>query len=102
MYSVYVLDLVFIMPAFFMLALLILKDRKIGLLLTPAIMILGFFVIFPLGLNELAKPLFGQSIIVPTMMVSFLFSFLMLGVGLVHLRKLTIRVIGEQENEYFA
>jgi len=57
LYSIYLLDLVFIMPAFFITAVMTLRRNPLGYVLTPAMFILGIFVIFPLGLGELAKML---------------------------------------------
>jgi hypothetical protein len=57
LYSIYILDLVFIMPAFFITAIMTFRKNPLGYVLTPALFILGIFVIFPLGLGELAKML---------------------------------------------
>jgi hypothetical protein len=57
LYSIYILDLVFIMPAFFITAIMTFRKNPLGYVLTPAMFILGIFVIFPLGLGELAKML---------------------------------------------
>ena len=91
LYSIYILDLCFVMPAFFLTAIMSLRKNGLGLVLMPAIYILGFFVIFPLGLGELAKPFHGQIANYGTMMVSFAFSAYMLTVGLVQLLKLKIK-----------
>ena len=56
LYSVYILDLCFVMPAFVIVAVMVLRKQGLGLLLAPAMFILGVFVIFPLGLGEVAKP----------------------------------------------
>jgi hypothetical protein len=86
LYSIYILDLCFIMPAFFMTGVMSLRRRAFGILMAPALMILGFFVIFPLGVNELAKPSAGMPIAYGPMVVSFLFAALMLIVAILHLR----------------
>jgi hypothetical protein len=78
LYSIYILDLCFIMPAFVLTAVMSLRGNPFGILMAPAIMILGFFVIFPLGLNELAKPSAGMAISYGPMAVSFIFAFFML------------------------
>ena len=52
----------------------------------PAIMIVGFFVIFPLGLNELAKPAFGMQINYGSMIISFIFSIFMLTLAALQLK----------------
>ncbi|MFL7868071.1 MAG: hypothetical protein AB8I58_04545 [Anaerolineales bacterium] len=62
------------------------QRKPLGILMAPAMMIVGFFVIFPLGLNELAKPAFGMAINYGSMMVSFLFSIYMLAIAFFQLR----------------
>ena len=90
LYSIYVLDLCFVMPAFFMTALMSLRGRPVGILMTPAIMILGFFVIFPLGLNELAKPSWGMPVNYGSMAFSFAFSVYMLDLAFAQLRAIRL------------
>ena len=86
MYSIYILDLCFVMPAFVMTAIMSLRGMPLGILIAPAIMILGFFVIFPLGLNELAKPSAGMVINYGSMAISFIFAFFMLAIATLQLR----------------
>jgi hypothetical protein len=90
MYSIYILDLCLIMPAFFITAVMALRRKPMGILMGPALMILGFFVIFPLGLNELAKPSHSMAIEVGPMVVSFAFAAFMLAVAYLHLRKMRV------------
>ncbi len=86
LYSIYILDLGFVMPAFFITAIMSLRKMPLGILMTPAMMIVGFFVIFPLGLNEIAKPAFGMTINYGSMLFSFLFSIYMLALAYLQLR----------------
>jgi len=86
LYSIYILDLCFVMPAFVITAVMSLRGNPFGILMAPAIMILGFFVIFPLGLNELAKPSAGMAINYGSMAVSFIFAFLMLILAVLQLK----------------
>ena len=86
LYSIYILDLCFVMPAFVITAIMSLRRMPLGILMAPAIMILGFFVIFPLGLNELAKPSAGMAISYGPMAVSFLFAFLMVAIAALQLK----------------
>jgi hypothetical protein len=90
LYSIYILDLCFIMPAFFITAVMSLRRKPLGILMAPAIMILGFFVIFPLGLNELAKPSAGMPINYGPMAISFLFAAFMMAIAILHLKKIQI------------
>ena len=52
LYSVYILDLVFVMPAFALTALMSLRLNNLGMALAPVMMITVFFIIFPLGLGR--------------------------------------------------
>jgi hypothetical protein len=60
----------------------------LGFVFSPAIFILGFFVIFPLGLGEIAKPYYGQTANYGSMMMSFVFSVFMLTIAFLQLKKL--------------
>ena len=86
LYSIYILDLGFVMPAFIVTAIMSLRKMPFGVIMAPAMMILGFFVIFPLGLNELAKPTYGMPINYGPMAVSFIFSVYMLILAFFQLR----------------
>jgi hypothetical protein len=61
-YSIFILDLSFIMPAFFILAGMTAKKRGLGLVLTPALYVLGFTLLFPVGLGEFIKPFYNLPI----------------------------------------
>jgi hypothetical protein len=91
LYSIFILDLCFVMPAFFITAVMSLRRLPFGILMTPAIYIAGFLVIFPLGLNELAKPSFGMVIAYGPMIVSFAFSVYMLTVAVVQIRMIMLK-----------
>lgn len=79
LYSIYLLDLVFVMPSFAITAVMTFRKNPLGYVLTPAMFILGIFVIFPLGLGELAQPMFGMPMDVKSMSMSFLLTALFLG-----------------------
>jgi len=64
LYSVYILDLCFIMPAFMILGIMALRKAGLGLLLIPAMFILGFTLIFSLAVSEMVKPLYDLTITV--------------------------------------
>lgn len=56
-FSVYIIDLVFVMPAFVISALLAIRKRAVGVIGLPALFILGTGILSPLALAELLKPL---------------------------------------------
>lgn len=57
LYSTYILDLCFIMPAFIIAAVVAARRDVMGLLLTPALFVMGFTLLAPLALSEFLKPL---------------------------------------------
>lgn len=56
LFSVYIIDLVFIMPAFVISAILLLRNRSIGIVGLPTLFIVGIGILAPLALAELLKP----------------------------------------------
>jgi hypothetical protein len=56
MFSVYIIDLVFIMPAFVVTAILLIRNHAVGIVGLPALFILGVGILGPLALAELLKP----------------------------------------------
>ena len=57
-----------------------------GFFIDSAMYVLGIFVIFPLGLGELAKPYYGMNVDVKGMIMSFVLSGLFLILATVQLR----------------
>jgi hypothetical protein len=55
-FSVYVIDLAFIMPGFVIAAILTLRRRALGIVGLPALFIVGVGILSPLALAELLKP----------------------------------------------
>jgi hypothetical protein len=88
LYSIYILDLCFVMPAFVIIGVMLLRKRGFGLILAPAMFILGIFVVFPLGLGELAKPFYDKAPDIPSMIMSFLLSAAFIVLSIVHLKSL--------------
>lgn len=90
LYSVYILDLCFIMPAFVIIGIMAAKKAGLGLLLIPTMFILGFTLIFSLAVSEAVKPMYDLTVsaggLVPSLVLSILFLIL---AGL-HLRKLKL------------
>jgi hypothetical protein len=58
LYSIYILDLCFIMPMFILMAILVLRNKGLALLTAPVLLVLGFLVLMPLALAEILKPLY--------------------------------------------
>lgn len=90
LYSVFVLDLCFIMPAFLILAVLTFRGRWPGLVFMPSLYLLGFTLIFSLALGELFKPLFNVPVSALSLWSSVLLSALFLVLGGLHFWKLDL------------
>lgn len=88
LYSVYILDLCFIMPAFMIAGILALRKSGLGLLLIPALFVLGFTLIFSLAVSELVKPVYDLNISIKGLLPSLVLSLLFLVLAALHLRKL--------------
>ncbi|WP_254748686.1 hypothetical protein [Pseudarthrobacter humi] len=90
LYSIFILDLCFIMPAFLILSILAFRSHRMGLIFLPALYVLGFTVIFSLALGEIVKPLFGAVLSPSAFWPAVLLSMLFLVLGTLHLHRLTI------------
>jgi hypothetical protein len=90
LYSVYVLDLCFIMPAFVIVGITAIRKTGLGLLLIPSIFVLGFTLIFSLAVSELVKPLYGLSIDISGLGSSLILSIVFLVLAAFYLRSLKI------------
>lgn len=88
LYSIFILDLCFIMPAFLILSFLTYRNHRTGLLLLPALYVLGFTLIFSLAVGELVKPLFGAAPGMAALLQALMLSGLFLVLGTLHLAKL--------------
>jgi len=91
LFSVYILDLCFIMPAFVLVAIQTIKQKALGLLLVPAMFILGFTLLAPLAVGELLKPRYGSPVDTFFLGLFGLLSALFLVLAVIYLRKLDIR-----------
>jgi hypothetical protein len=93
LYSIYLLDLCFVMPAFIITAIMILRNKPFGYLMTPAVYILGIFVILPLGLGEIAKPYYDLQTDTGSMLMSFILSgsFIFLSIIDIYKMKLSLK-----------
>ncbi|MGC9522994.1 MAG: hypothetical protein ACP5HG_14065 [Anaerolineae bacterium] len=90
-FSIYILDLCFIMPAFVILAVRVLRRDGLGLLAMPALFIVGFAVLAPLALAEALKPLiYGRTMDPGAFWMFLVLSVVYLVLTVVHLRKLQV------------
>lgn len=91
LYSIFILDLCFIMPAFLILSVLTYRSHgTLLLLLLPALYVLGFTLIFSLAVGELVKPLFSAALSPVPFWSALALSMLFLVLGVLHLTKLRL------------
>jgi hypothetical protein len=91
LYSIFILDLVFIMPAFLLVAVGQFRGRSWAVVLTPVMFILGAVLIFSLALGELVKPAFGSPITMAGLLPPTLLTALFVALAVLHLNKLSFR-----------
>ena len=92
LYSIYILDLCFIMPAFAIGAIKALKKRKSGLLFLPALFVLGSPLIGSLALAEGLKPLkYGMGMDVGLFGINMVVSGIFTVLAVLYLWKLKVR-----------
>ena len=91
LYSIFILDLVFIMPAFLLVAVGQLRGRSWAVVLTPVMFILGAVLIFSLTLGELVKQAFGSRITMAGLLPPTLLTALLVALAVLHLNKLSFR-----------
>jgi hypothetical protein len=91
LYSIFILDLVFIMPAFLLVAVGQFRGRGWALVLAPVMFVLGAALIFSLALGELVKPAFGSPITVAGLLPPTLLTVLFVALAILHLAGLSFR-----------
>ena len=60
-YSIFILDMAFVLPAIIISAILLIRNISLGLILTPILFVKAFTLLFSVGLGGLLKPLYNQS-----------------------------------------
>jgi hypothetical protein len=90
LYSIFLLDLVFIMPAFLLVAVGQLLGRGWAVVLAPVMFVLGAVLIFSLALGELVKPAFGSPVTVAGLLPPTLLTLLFVALAVPHLTRLSI------------
>ncbi len=61
MFSIYIMDMLFVLPAFLISAYLIIKRKLLGYVFAPLLFFKAFTLLFSVGLGSLIKPLFNQT-----------------------------------------
>jgi hypothetical protein len=99
LYSIFILDMVFIMPAFLLVGVGLFRDRGWAIVLAPVMFVLGAVLIFSLALGELVKPAFGAPITVAGLVPPTLLTVLFVGLAVLHLKRLSFGSIALSANE---
>ena len=60
-YSIFILDMVFVLPAISLSGVFLLKNSSLGLIFSPILFFKAFTLLFSVGLGGLLKPLYGQT-----------------------------------------
>ena len=94
-YSVYILDLCFIMPAFIIIAVLLIRRKGLGLVLTPAVFVLGSTLLLPVGLGELLKPRYGLPVDMGALMLFLSLAALFIILAVIFLVSLSKQPAGD-------
>ncbi|HEY5978257.1 MAG TPA: hypothetical protein VIT41_01370 [Microlunatus sp.] len=89
LYSIFIIDLVFIMPAFLLVAVGLFRDRSWAAVLAPVMFALGAVLILSLALGELVKPLFGSPVTVAGLVPPTLLTVLFAGLAILDLARLS-------------
>lgn len=90
MFSVYILDLCFIMPAFIIIAILAIKNQGWGLLLLPSLFIIGFTMLLSVAIGALLKPFYNQSVETGELFMYLVLSVLFFVLSAVYLNNMKI------------
>lgn len=87
-YGVYILDMVFVLPAYVAGAMLVLTGRREGLILVPALCVKGFTLLFSVGLSVMLTRWSGGSAFLGEGALYVLLAAGFLGLLVVHLKQL--------------
>ena len=97
LYSIFILDLCFIMPAFLFVAIGSFRNRRWAILLAPAMFVLGAALILSLALGELVKPAFGMQITAAALTPPTVLTALFVVLAVVHLEALRLSSAAEPQ-----
>jgi hypothetical protein len=93
LYSIFILDLVFIMPAFLLVAVGLFRALGWAVVLAPVMFVLGAVLMFSLALGEVMKPGFRLPITLAGLLPSTLLTVLFVVLAVASLRRLSFRQV---------
>ena len=96
-FSIYVIDLSFIMPAMAVSGIMALRKRPLGIVGVPALFVLGAGILSPLALGELLKPaLYGLPTIASELWLYLILSVVFLGLTVLYLAAMRLPAAGSR------
>ena len=93
LYSIYILDICFVMPAFIIVAIMTAKQKNLGLLLTPALFIKGFTLLFSVAIGGLLAPIYQQPLDATGVWLFLSLSILFLVLVIVYFRSIALNKV---------
>ena len=91
LYSIFILDLCFVMPAFLLVAVGLWRRRGWAAVTAPVVLLVGAVVMLTLALSELVKPMLATSVTVSFLLPPALLTALFAAVSVLHLQRLRQR-----------
>lgn len=90
-YSVYILDMAFVLPLFVVIPVMALKGRELGLILMPVLFIKGFTLLFSVALGVFLKPYFHQETNLAEFFLYFLISILFFAIAILYFKSMKVQ-----------
>lgn len=87
-FSIFILDMVFVLPTLIMSAVLIIKGKGLGFILAPILFFKAFTLLFSVGLGELLKALYSQTVDLAQSAFYIILSIIFLILGVLNFFKL--------------
>ena len=90
-YSIYIIDMVFVLPALIMSAILLIKKNALGLIFAPILFIKAFTLLFSVGLGGLFKLLYNQTAALGEIAFYFILSAIFLALAVLNFWKISFQ-----------
>jgi hypothetical protein len=93
LYSIFILDMVFVLPASIISAILIIQRKALGMILAPLFFLKGFTLLFSVGLTGVLMPFYNQTFNPGETAFYLILSVVFLALGILNLWKINFRNI---------
>ena len=94
-YSIFILDMAFVLPAILISGVLLIKKNVLGLIFTPILFFKAFTLLFSVGLGGLMKPLYGQTAVQGETAFYLILSFIYLAFAILNFWKISFQEQGK-------